>query len=322
MNVFAKRLCDVLFAGLALSALYSAAFGQFDPIYHRSLAVTVAFAGLVLNRFAGQSGASHERVFEVVMLVGFCYAIWIYIQKSAAVVDLFVNYSTHDLFIALFAVLVIIELTRRQFGAPLALMAALGLGYCFAGPWLPGFLSHGGFSLDQTMQFVWYGFQGVFGMPTAVVIDTILIFIVFGVVLGGTGAADTLIRLSFAATRRMKGGAAHAAIVSSSIFGTMSGSVTANVVGTGSFTIPMIRRRGFPAVFAGGLEAAASTGGQIMPPVMGAAAFVMADITGIPYIQICLAALTPAVLFYLSLFVSVTMEVGRIFSPWTVRPLV
>ncbi len=301
----------LIFAGLALMAIWTACFGLFDPIYHRGLAVAAAFVAVVSARRLRQPSVVGALT-DLALVAVFLWGIRIFMEKTAAAVDLFVTYSRADQIAALLAVLALIEVTRREFGGPLAGMAALCLAYCFAGPWLPGPFYHAGFSLDQTMQFVWFGFQGVFGLPVGVVLETILIFIVFGVILGGTGAADTLMKIAFAATGRLRGGPAHAAIVASSIFGTMSGSVTANVVGTGTFTIPMIRRRGFSAAFAGGLETAASTGGQIMPPVMGAAAFLMADLTGTPYAQVCVAALAPALLYYMSLFLSVSFEVRRL----------
>ena len=301
----------VVFFALALFALWTACFGGFDPIYQRGLAVAAAFAAVVCARRLARPNRWLAAL-DLGLVAAFAWGVWLFMERTAEAVDLFVDYSPVDQWSALAATLALIEVTRREFGGPLAAVAGLSLGYCFAGPWLPGALYHAGFSLDQTMQFVWYGFQGVFGLPVGVVLDTILVFIVFGVVLGGTGAADTLMKVAFALTGRLRGGPAHAAIVSSCVFGTMSGSVTANVVGTGTFTIPMIRRRGFPPVFAGALETAASTGGQIMPPVMGAAAFLMADLTGTPYAQVCLAALAPALLYYLSLFLSVIFEVRRI----------
>ena len=132
-----------------------------------------------------------------------------------------------------------------------------------------------------------------------------------GVLLEGTGAGDTLLKFAFLATRRTRGGPAHAAILSSSLFGTMSGSTVANIVGTGTFTIPMIKRRGFSPTFAAGIEATASSGGQIMPPIMGAAALVMADLTGVGYLNIIVAALVPALFYYFSLFSAVTVEARR-----------
>ena len=217
-------------------------------------------------------------------------------------------FSTFDVWLALGGIAVILEATRRLFGLPIVVIAILTLIYCFFGDSLPGFLNQPSISPDRAMDTIWYGYQGVFGSPTAVVIRIVLIFVVFGIVLEGTGASDTLIRVSVALTGRTRGGPAHSAVVASALLGSMSGSVTANVVGSGSFTIPMIKRRGFPAATAGGIEAAASTGGQIMPPVMGAAAFMMADLTGELYTTIALAALVPALFFYGSLFAAVSLD--------------
>src|SRR5690606_19197551 len=145
-----------------------------------------------------------------------------------------------------------------------------------------------------------------------VVSRIVLIFIVFGAVLQASGAGNTLLRMAFAATGRLPGGPAHAAIVGSAAFGTMSGSAIANVVSTGVFTIPIIKKAGFAPKFAGAVEAAASTGGQIMPPVMGVVAFLMADMTGIPYLHVVVAAAIPAIMFYASLFVVVLIEARRL----------
>ena len=161
------------------------------------------------------------------------------------------------------------------------------------------------------MRTVWYSFDGVFGFIVITVISLIFIFIVFGAVLEATGAGAVLLRIAISLTGRLRGGPAHAAIAASGFFGTISGSVSANVVGTGVFTIPMIKERGFRSSFAGGVEAAASSGGQFMPPVMGAVAFVMADITGIPYLLIIAAALMPALFYYGSLFIAVWVEAAR-----------
>jgi len=164
----------------------------------------------------------------------------------------------------------------------------------------------------EVAEALWYNTnKGVFGAITNIVLSTVFIFIIFGVLLEGTGAGDTLLKFAFLATRRTRGGPAHAAILASSFFGTMSGSTVANIVGTGTFTIPMIKKRGFSPTFAAGIEATASSGGQIMPPIMGAAALVMADLTGVGYLNIIVAALIPALLYYFSLFSAVTVEARR-----------
>ena len=150
------------------------------------------------------------------------------------------------------------------------------------------------------------------GSIASVMVLVVFVFIVFGQLLEGTGAGISLIRVAFHLTRRLRGGPAHAAIVSSGLFGTMSGNALANVVGTGVLTIPMMKRAGFPPHFAGAVEATASSAGQIMPPVMGAAAFVLADIIGMSYLSVITAALAPAMLYYFSLFAAVYFETGRL----------
>ncbi len=146
----------------------------------------------------------------------------------------------------------------------------------------------------------------------SIILLTVFPFIILGALLEGTGAGNSMIKVAFKLMRRFRGGPAHAAILASGLFGTVSGSAVANVVGTGVITIPMIKRRGFTPAFAGGIEATASTGGQIMPPIMGAAALVMADFIGVSYLTICIAALTPALLYYVSLFAAVVFESRRL----------
>ena len=184
--------------------------------------------------------------------------------------------------------------------------------YLLFGKDMPGILAHTGFSLTEVAEALWYNTnKGVFGSVTNIVLSTVFIFIVFGTLLEGTGAGATLLKFAFLATRRTRGGPAHAAILASSMFGTMSGSTVANIVGTGTFTIPMIKKRGFSPTFAAGIEATASSGGQIMPPIMGAAALVMADLTGAGYLNVIIAALLPALFYYFSLFSAVTVEARR-----------
>ena len=164
----------------------------------------------------------------------------------------------------------------------------------------------------HAMENLWFSTDGVFGRPVEVVSRTVLVFIVFGAVLQQSGAGAVLLRIAMAATGRFAGGPAHAAVAASALFGSLSGTAVANVVSTGVFTIPIIKKIGFRPSFAGAVEAAASTGGQIMPPVMGVVAFLMADITGIPYIKIIVAALIPSIMYYSSLFIVVFIEAKRL----------
>lgn len=309
----------VLAGLLAVHAIYIAWFGGWEPSIHRSVVLFLCVVVVAGVHPLASSFPEHPAPLRALcwlvdaILVGITgYACWRFIGAIDDIENLIVEFSVWDQVSAVIAIATLLELTRRAFGLTLALVGVLALVYCLMGQDLPWFFRHSGFDLEQTMEVVWYGFQGVFGVPTGIVLSLIFIFIVFGAVLEGVGAGDVLIKIAFALTGRTRGGPAHAAIVASGMFGATSGSVTANVVGTGAFTIPLIKSRGFRGAFAGGVEAAASTGGQIMPPVMGAAAFLMADLTGVPYLEICIAAALPALLYYGSLFVSVSLEARRI----------
>lgn len=302
-------------AALAIQSVYVAYAGPWDIAYGRNTLVGAAIAITLIVRPVW--GATHEPSRAVrlagmaldAVLVAIIIASCIrFTQVQQLTAETFYVFSSFDAWLALAGCIVLLEATRRLFGWPIVIIAALMLVYCLYGQYLPGFLHHAGVDLNRTMETVWYGYQGVFGLPTGVVIRVVLVFVVFGVVLEGTGASDALIRTSVALTGGTRGGPAHSAVVASALFGSMSGSVTANVVGSGSFTIPMIKRRGFPAATAGGIEAAASTGGQIVPPVMGAAAFLMADLTGELYTTIAIAALIPALFYYGSLFAAISVQ--------------
>ncbi len=219
--------------------------------------------------------------------------------------------GTVDTLLAAGGILALFEFSRRVWGYPLLLVTLAFVIYLIFGDLLPQAIAHVPYSPGKIAQTLWYGFDGIFSTIMGVVLNLVFVFIVFGVLLEATGAGGSLLKVSFALAGRTRGGPAHAAIVASSIFGTMSGSTVANVVGTGTFTIPMILKRGFSPRFAAGLEATASAGGQILPPIMGAAAFIMADITGTAYLLICLAALVPALLYYYNLFVSVSIEARK-----------
>ncbi|MZR32253.1 TRAP transporter fused permease subunit [Sneathiella litorea] len=306
---------------LALQAIYVAISGGWDITYGRSWilcgAVLIALLGNPLAERAKHSTGAMSRLpawllwgIDLILIAVFIYGTMKFIDIQILIEETIFEYESIDIWAAFAAVIVLLEATRRLFGLPIVIIASLGILYCLYGQYLPGFLNHSGFSLNRSMQTIWYSFQGVYGLPMGVVLQVVLIFVVFGVILESTGASDALIRASVALTGKTRGGPAHSAVFASAIFGSMSGSVTANVVGTGSFTIPMIKRRGFSAPMAGGIEAAASTGGQIVPPVMGAAAFLMADLTGLSYTTICIAALIPALFYYGSLFAAITIQAG------------
>jgi len=313
-------LSAVACAALGAIALYSSGVGLIEPKFHRAAGFALALiVGVCASRqkreaagtVAGTRATLHL-VLDVIMVGAGLWAIWSFHFVQSQMETALYDVTTADAWPALAGLVVFLELCRRLWGWGLFGVGAFGVLYLLYGQDLPGILAHTGFSLKEVAEALWYNTnKGVFGSITNIVLSTVFIFIVFGVLLEGTGAGDTLLKFAFLATRRTRGGPAHAAILASSMFGTMSGSTVANIVGTGTFTIPMIKKRGFSPTFAAGIEATASSGGQIMPPIMGAAALVMADLTGVGYLNIIVAALFPALFYYFSLFAAVTVEARR-----------
>ncbi|MFC3676538.1 TRAP transporter permease [Ferrovibrio xuzhouensis] len=311
-SVFAapdRALVAVLGLIISFAAFYSSGVGVFDETISRVGTLGVAMAlGLLAFPLPGRIG----RAVDILLLILGVVIFWRYFQIGEALEEGLYDFTTSDLWLGGMALLLLLDLTRRIFGWPLVIVCGLTLVYGLYGHHLPWIFRHAGFPYYETLRTVWYSFDGVFGGPVAVVTSLILIFVVFGVVLEGIGAGPVLLKMAFSVTAKLRGGPAHAAIVASALFGTMSGSVAGNVVGTGVFTMPMIKKRGFSAKFAGAVEAAASSGGQFTPPVMGAVAFIMADVTGIPYLTICIAAAIPALFYYASLFASVAVNASRL----------
>ncbi|WP_195818722.1 TRAP transporter permease [Roseobacter sp. MH60115] len=305
---------------LGAIAFYSSGIGLVEPKFHRAAGFALALVvGITASRARREANgpvtgarAKMHLVLDALMLAAGLWAIWSFFFVQTQMEKALYDVTQADAWPALAGLVVFLELCRRLWGWGLFGVGAFGVLYLLYGQDLPGIMAHTGFSLKEVAEALWYNTnKGVFGSITNIVLSTVFIFIVFGVLLEGTGAGDTLLKFAFLATRRTRGGPAHAAILASSMFGTMSGSTVANIVGTGTFTIPMIKKRGFSPTFAAGIEATASSGGQIMPPIMGAAALVMADLTGVGYLNIIVAALFPALFYYFSLFAAVTVEARR-----------
>ena len=315
----ATALVSLFGFGIAAETLYATGFGLFYPIEQRAGILLASVAIVVFLAYTPQGKLPKSPVLksariliDIGMLGAALWSMWHFMIIQTIMEDTIHELSETDVWAAALGVLVLLELTRRVWGWTLFLVSAICCLYILFGADLPGILRHSGFAPDQLAENIWYNLnKGIFGTITNIVINIVLIFILFGVMLEGTGAGETLLKFSFRATRHTRGGPAHAAIVASSLFGTMSGSTVANIVGTGTFTIPLIKQRGFKPAFAGGIEATASSGGQIMPPIMGAAALVMADIAGVSYLFVIAAALLPAMFYYVSLFASVTIEARR-----------
>ncbi len=212
---------------------------------------------------------------------------------------------------AFVAVALMLELTRRVAGSALVVIATVFVAYSFLGPWLPGFLEHRGYDAKRFFSYLFTD-NGILGPTTAVSSTYIILFIIFAAFLQSSKVGDYFVNLAFATAGRARGGPAKVAVFASGLMGMINGTSAGNVVSTGALTIPLMKRVGYRPQSAGAIEAAASTGGQIMPPIMGAGAFIMAEITGIPYTELVIAALIPAALYFISIYFMVDFEARRL----------
>lgn len=284
---------------------YVSVFGVFSDSYLRVGMLLVSGLLIALRDFERTTTRMNWLALGLVS-IALSLGVYQYFQAAAEIETGLYFLSSADILLGLLGLIAIVELTRRSVGAVMAVVAGTVLIYGAFGHMAPGFLRHAGVSTEEIMTVLWFSFDGVFGRPMATVVSTILIFIMFGALLEFLAIDKVLVKLALATTGRLRAGPAAAATVASGLFGTISGSAVANVAGTGVITIPLIKKRGFSPRFAGAVEAAASSGGQITPPIMGAVAFIMADVTSVPYLTICLAAAVPAVLYYGGLFVAIS----------------
>jgi len=217
-----------------------------------------------------------------------------------------------DVFMGVILIILVLDLTRRTVGLALTIIAILFIAFAVFGPYMPSTIAHKGYDISYITNYISWTMEGIFGTSIGASVSFVALYIIFGELLDTFGAGKFFIDIAYAMTGRMKGGPAEAAVVSSALMGSINGSAVANVVTTGTFTIPLMKKVGYKPDFAGAVEAVASTGGQLLPPVMGAAAFVMADMTGISYANIIIAAIIPGLLYYLSLGVSIYLEADKL----------
>lgn len=298
--------------GLTLLQLYSVISSPLPLHLHFILFLS----GMMLLVFADKldEASIAQRIVSLVFLAGIVASglylalnVERYITRIAFVDDVL---AYDKIFGAIF-ILCLLEATRRAAGLGLLVIAVVFILYGFFGNILPAGLGHSGLSLERFIDIQILSNNGIFGIPTGAVVSYIFYFIVFATFLEISGGGKLFIDLAFAATGRTRGGPAKAAVVASGVMGSINGSAVANVVGTGTFTIPLMLRGGYKPAFAGAVEAASSTGGQLMPPIMGAAAFVMVELTGLSYVTILIGAAVPALLYYLSILFAVDLTAKK-----------
>lgn len=220
-------------------------------------------------------------------------------------------YTSTDIIIGIIGILLVFEACRRIVGLPILIISIVFIIYALFGAYAPGFLNHRGYSLQRLVSHLFYNTEGIMGTPIGASATFIFLFIFFGALLDKTGIGQFFIDICNAIAGGFDGGPAKVAVLTSAMFGTVSGSSVSNTVGTGSFTIPMMKSLGYRPEFAGAVEASASTGGQLMPPIMGAAAFLMAESLGIPYMEVAKAAIIPAILYFTGIFIMVHLEAKK-----------
>lgn len=293
----------------------TAGFGQLPPLTQRAvhvgLGLAIVFLGL--SRLAkGATLAPLRRFVDyATAALGVAAATYIVTQEERITESFAVTAGSVDLVLGVLLTLTLLIAAWRTTGSALPIMTVAMLLYTIFGDRIPGYWGHTGFDYNYLIEHLYLGTTGIWGTVTGLSANLIAIFIIFGAFLLATGAARTFMDLALLAAGRFPGGAAKVATISSMLFGMLNGAAVANVASTGAFTIPTMKRLGYKPAFAGAVEATASSGGQITPPIMGAGAFVMAEILGIPYLDVVYAATIPAILFFVCVWMSIDVEARR-----------
>ena len=303
----------ILFAGYHV---WTTIFGMPAAYLHRPVHLVFAVTlGFLIYSFKGRKRTGKPPLADVLLsllaLASFG-TVALIAGKVAERLPMVDPLTPWELFAGVAGILLVLELVRRVVGWVLTAVVIAFLAYAFLGPYMPHILAHKGFTWKQIVDYQAFGLEGIYSLAVGVSSTYIVVFIIFGTFLEMCGAGGVMMDLGRALTGRFRGGPAKIAVITSAFFGTISGSAAANVYATGSFTIPLMKRIGYPPAFAGAVEAAASTGGQLMPPIMGAAAFLMADILGVPYIKVCAAALIPSILYFFSILMMIDFEAAKL----------
>ncbi|MER2113772.1 MAG: TRAP transporter permease [Solibacillus isronensis] len=312
---FMKHIIYFGLLAFTLFQVYTAIFGQFPAqiqrTVHLGFALTFVFLLFPASRkLSKRTIPFYDYILAIIAIVVGSYWVINYDRLVQSLGQL----QTMDFYIGILAVIIVLEGARRAVGLPITIIAGLFLLYAFYGPYMPDFMAHRGQSLDSIVNLMFFSTDGILGTPLAVSSTFIFAFLLFGAFLVKTGVGEYFNDLAIAIAGKLIGGPAKVAIFSSALQGTISGSSVANVVTSGSYTIPMMKRLGYNKNFAGAVEASASTGGQLMPPIMGAAAFLMVEFIGrgVTYWDIAKAAAIPAILYFTGIWIMTHFEAKRL----------
>lgn len=297
----------------SLFYLYSAGIGLVPTEMHRGLYLlfNLALGFMIYPMVRKKSGGTKVPIYDLVLigLTILSFGYWILEYKNYVIRVMMPNDA--DFWFGIIAIILLFEITRRVLGNVLVLIGLIFFFQLYFGPYLPGILAHAGFSIERIVEFNYSSMEGIFGIITQTFATYVLPFIILGAFFEKSGAGNFFINLAVSLTKGWAGGPAKVAVIASGIFGSISGSSVANVVSTGAFTIPMMKKVGFKPHVAGAIEAAASTGGQFLPPVMGAGAFLLATLTETSYTQIALMNVIPALLYFYWVGAAIHFEAKR-----------
>lgn len=302
-----------LAALLAAFVIYTSALGPYESLVQRAvfLALTVCLGLTLYPLWPDSRWRPAGLALDVAAALGTVASCGYIVLNYERIMGALPWAQPHDMAMTALLVVVVLELSRRAIGLIFPCLVSVGLAYALLGQHLPGVLGHRGFGPAFVTETLFLGDLGIWGLLLGVAATTIAAFVVFGTLILNTGGGQTFIDLAMRLGGRSPGGAAKIAAIASALFGMLSGSAVANTATTGNFTIPMMKRLRYPAPLSGAVEAVASTGGQITPPVLGAAAFVMAEILGVSYTVIVVAALLPAILFFAGMFLTIHVAAVR-----------
>ena len=314
LRVFEAKMVLVIAISMTLFHFYTAVFGVFPAFQqrgaHLTFALVLCFLIYTIRNRTENGIPLWDYFLAALSLIVYGYVI-VSEPTLSTRMALVTPLADYQVYFGLLGMALLVEACRRTLGLSFAIVVCVFIAYAFLGQHLTGILRHRGFSTMWIVDHIFYTWEGVFGIPLAVSATYIFMFIAFAQFLKATGAGEYFINISQAGMGHYRGGPAKTAVVASAMMGSVSGSAVANVASTGAITIPLMKKTGYRSPFAGAVEAVASTGGQMVPPVMGAAVFIMAEFTGVPYFELAKIAIIPAVLFYIGVFAQVHFEAIR-----------
>ncbi len=308
-----KKITTVMLFCFTMFQLYTSLLGTFPAqlqrMVHLGFVITLAY---LLYPATSKGDRKKIAILDYIFSGMFFCIVAYYITNYNAIINRSGSYNQMDIIVGIIGIILVLEACRRVVGWPIVIIATLFIGYAYFGRNIPGFLNHRGYGIERIATHLFYTTEGIIGLPLGTCSTFIFLFILFGAFLEKTGIGQFFIDVANSIAGFAAGGPAKVAVLTSALQGTISGSSVSNTVSTGSFTIPLMKSLGYKPEFAAAVEAAASTGGQIMPPIMGAAAFLIAEAVGVPYLEVAKAAIIPALLYFTGIWMMIHLEAKKL----------